>query len=104
MSAYVIALINVTDGEGYGVYRDMVPQTVAKYGGRYLARGGRSEVLEGVAQANRFAVLQFESFERAQEWWNSEEYEAAKPHRRSSAESVIVLVDGLELTHEGGPI
>lgn len=95
MSAYVIALINVTDPEGYEPYREMAPSSIAKYGGRYLARAGRSEVLEGETADNRFVVLEFESYERAQEWWNSPEYEAAKPYRRKSATATIMLVEGL---------
>jgi len=95
MTAYVIALIEVTDREGYDVYKEMAPPTIAQYGGRYIARAGRSEVVEGETEANRFVLLEFESYERAQEWWNSPEYEAARPHRRRSATSTIVLVDGL---------
>lgn len=95
MSAYVIAMIDVTDPEGYEMYKDMVPITIAQYGGRYLARGGRSDVLEGETASNRFVVLEFESFERAQEWWSSSEYEAVKPHRTKNATSSIVLVEGL---------
>ena len=95
MTAYVIALIEVTDPEGYEVYKEMAPPSIAQYGGRYIARAGRSEVVEGEAQANRFVLLEFESYERAQEWWNSPEYEAAKPHRRRSATSTLMLVDGL---------
>jgi uncharacterized protein (DUF1330 family) len=95
MTAYVIALIEVTDPEGYEVYKEMAPASIAQYGGRYIARAGRSEVVEGEAKANRFVLLEFESYERAQEWWNSPEYEAAKPHRRRSATSTLMLVDGL---------
>jgi uncharacterized protein (DUF1330 family) len=96
MAAYVIALINVTDPDGYQGYRELAPPTIAKYGGRYLARGGRSELLEGDAGgAERLVLLEFESFEKAKEWWTSPEYEAAKPHRHRSATSTIMLVEGL---------
>jgi uncharacterized protein (DUF1330 family) len=95
MPAYVIALINVTDPEGYEAYRDMTPPTIAQYGGRYIARAGRTEVLEGEMDANRAVLLEFESFEKAKEWWNSPEYEAAKPHRRRNATSTLVLVEGV---------
>jgi uncharacterized protein (DUF1330 family) len=52
-------------------------------------------VLEGEPDADRFVVLEFESYEQAQGWWNSPEYEEAKPHRRKSAASTLVLVDGV---------
>jgi uncharacterized protein (DUF1330 family) len=95
MAAYVIAMMNVTDPEGYEAYKGMAPPTIARYGGRYLARAGRTDVLEGEPEANRFVVLEFDSYEQAQEWWNSPEYEMAKPHRRKSAASTLVVVDGV---------
>src|SRR5947209_16883158 len=94
MAAYVIALINVTNQEGYAPYRDLATSSVARYGGKYLARGGKSEVLEGETDANRFVILEFDSYEKAQEWWTSPEYEAAKPHRRKNAASTLMLVEG----------
>jgi uncharacterized protein (DUF1330 family) len=101
MAAYVIAIIHVTDPDTYQRYKEFAPPdgrvlpTVAKYGGRYLARGGRAEVLEGEAAAERLALVEFESYERAKEWWTSPEYAAAKPFRQMSTTSTILLVEGL---------
>jgi uncharacterized protein (DUF1330 family) len=101
MAAYVIAIINVTDPDAYQRYQELAPPdgrvlpTIAKYGGRYLARGGRSEVLEGEAAAERLVLVEFESYEKAKEWWTSPEYEAAKPFRQRSTTSTIMLVEGL---------
>jgi uncharacterized protein (DUF1330 family) len=47
MSAYVIVDITVTDPAGYEEYKKLAPAAVAAYGGKYLARGGRVETLEG---------------------------------------------------------
>jgi uncharacterized protein (DUF1330 family) len=95
MAAYVIALINVTNQEGYAPYRDMATASVEQYGGKYIARGGASEVLEGETDANRFVILEFPTYEKAKEWWNSPEYEAAKPHRQNNASSTLMLVEGV---------
>jgi|SRR5947209_13173138 len=95
MSAYVIALIKVTDPDGYEAYKEMAPPSIAQYGGRYIARAGRSEVFEGAPEAERFVLLEFDTFERAQEWWNSPEYEAAKSLRQRCATSNLMLVEGL---------
>ena len=97
MSAYVIALLTVTDPEEYAVYRDMVPATIARFGGRYLARGTDLKVLEGDLEPSRVALLEFESAEQARAWWVSEEYEAAKPYRQRGAISRIILAEGLPL-------
>jgi uncharacterized protein (DUF1330 family) len=95
MAAYVIGIIDVNDPDAYEHYKELTPPTIARFGGRYIARGGRSEVLEGDSGPGRFVLLEFESFEKAKEWWTSPEYEAAKPYRHKSATSTILLVEGL---------
>ena len=47
MAGYVIAIIDVTNAEDYQEYARQVPATIAKYGGRYLVRGGKMELREG---------------------------------------------------------
>ena len=47
MPAYVIADIDVQDPVRYADYRAMVPASIEAYGGRFLARGGKVESLEG---------------------------------------------------------
>ncbi|MGH2522967.1 MAG: DUF1330 domain-containing protein, partial [Anaerolineales bacterium] len=64
MSAYVIVDIDVRDAARYEEYKQLAPPTVAAYGGRYLARGGKAEVLEGVWTPKRLVILEFESVER----------------------------------------
>ena len=57
MSAYVIAEIEVTDPVAYEEYRKQVPAVIAKYGGRYIVRGGKVEPLEGGWSPKRLALL-----------------------------------------------
>ncbi len=95
MAAYVIAQIEVTDPEGFERYRQMVPATIEQYGGRYVVRGGRFEALEGDWDPKRLVVLEFESYERAKQWWASEAYRDAKQLRQSTTISKLVLVEGL---------
>jgi len=59
MAAYVIADIDITDPKAYEEYRAKVPAVIAKYGGRYIVRGGKIEQLEGGWQPKRLAVLEF---------------------------------------------
>lgn len=96
MPAYVIVDITVTDPEGYAEYRNQSAATVAAYGGRYLVRGGAVTQLEGDWLPSRFVVLEFESVERAQQWWSSPEYEAIKPIRQRTTNSQMIVVEGLE--------
>jgi len=94
MAAYVIVDLRVTEPEGYERYKQLAPATIEQYGGRYIARGGRCQTLEGDWQPQRVVVLEFESFERAEEWWNSPEYEAPKALRQRTAETRMILVEG----------
>jgi len=96
MTAYVIADIVVKDPERFARYKEMVPPTIEKFGGRYLARGGETEVLEGDWQVNRLVILEFESVARAKEWLESDEYAEARKLRRDTTDSKLVVVEGLE--------
>jgi uncharacterized protein (DUF1330 family) len=95
MAAYVIAEIRIKDPEKYEEYRLMVPATLDMHGGRYLVRGGETRLLEGEPQPNRLAVLEFESAERAVEWYESEDYRQLIPIRQAASEFRLVLVKGV---------
>lgn len=96
MSAYVIVDIEVTDPDGYEEYKHLAAPTVAQYGGKYLARGGATEVLEGDWQPRRLVILEFENVERAKAWLNSEEYRPARQLRHRYARSNMIVVAGVE--------
>jgi uncharacterized protein (DUF1330 family) len=95
MSAYVIVEIEVTDPAGYEEYKKLAPAAVALYGGKYIARGGKNETLEGVWQPNRLVILEFPSMEQAKAWVNSPEYAPARAMRHKYAKSKMVVVEGI---------
>ena len=95
MSAYVILDIDVTDPEGYKEYAKLAPPAVALYGGRYLARGGPNETLEGDWHAGRLVVLEFKNVDQAKTWLNSPEYAPARRLRHQYAKSNAVVVEGV---------
>ncbi len=95
MPAYVIVEIDILDRVGYEQYKNLAGPTVEKYGGRYIVRGGRTEVLEGDWQPKRIVVLEFESAERAREWLNCEEYREPRKMRHRTARTNMILVEGL---------
>lgn len=95
MAAYVITEIDITDPAGYEQYKRMGPPTVAAYGGKFIARGGRIEVLEGEWRPKRIVVLEFESLEQAKEWWSSSEYSPAKKVRQRTARTHMIVVEGV---------
>lgn len=95
MPAYVIVDIAITDPVGYEEYKKLAPGAVALYGGKYLARGGNNEVLEGDWQPNRLVILQFDSVEKAKTWLNSDEYKPARALRHKTSLTKMVVVEGI---------
>ena len=94
MPAYVVVEISIKDPARYERYKTLTPQSIAKYGGRFLLRGGSSEALEGAWKPERFVILEFESADVARQWWRSPEYAEAKALRQSCAETKMLLVEG----------
>ena len=95
MAAYVIVEIEIIDPVGFEEYKKRVVPIVEKYGGKYIAVSDRVETLEGDWKPKRIVVLQFESMERAKEWYNCEEYREPHEIRRHTARTNMVLVEGM---------
>jgi len=95
MAGYVVVEIEVADAVGYDEYKDIAPASIREYGGRYLARGGRCETLEGGWAPQRLVVLEFPSVEQARAWWNSESYSGPKAIRQRTASTRMVLIEGV---------
>ncbi|HKE40133.1 MAG TPA: DUF1330 domain-containing protein [Casimicrobiaceae bacterium] len=98
MVAYFINDMEVTDPQLLEEYKKLSPPTVAQYGGRFLARGGRCETLEGNWSPKRLVIIEFPSLEQAKAWANSPEYAAAKRLRQRASRSNIVIVEGAPTT------
>lgn len=95
MAAYLIGDVEVTNPTVMEEYRRQVGDTIAKYGGRFVVRGGNSEVVEGNWSPKRLVVLEFPSIERLKAWYHSPEYAPLKQLRFRSANSNVVLVPGV---------
>jgi uncharacterized protein (DUF1330 family) len=95
MAAYVVVDIEVLEPIEYEEYKALAAPAVAAYGGRYLARGGAVEVVEGDWIPNRLVVLEFPSVAQAQAWWSSPEYSRAKEIRQRTARTNMVFVSGV---------
>jgi uncharacterized protein (DUF1330 family) len=94
MTAYVIVDIEVTDSAGYEAYKKLAPAAVKLLGGKYLARGGPNETLEGDWRANRLVILEFPTVAQAKTWLNSPEYAPARALRHKYARTNMVVVEG----------
>jgi uncharacterized protein (DUF1330 family) len=95
MAAYFIVELDIQDAAQFEDYRARVPATIARYGGRYLVRGGPYETLEGDWQPARIVVLEFPSLAEARRWYDSEEYRPLKAQRLGAARGSVLLVEGV---------
>ncbi len=95
MTAYLVALVDVTDPDAYQEYAKRTPAAVEKHGGKFIARGGRSVTLEGDPAPGRMVVLEFPTLERVEEFYNSPEYQEAKALRRGAATMRMLAVEGV---------
>ena len=95
MPAYVLAEVRITNPEGYKAYTAHVPATLAKYGGKFLVRGGDAHVLEGEWPQVRRVLIEFPSVDAARRWWDSPEYEKPKAMRRANSEGRLLLLEGV---------
>jgi len=94
MSVYVVSMIRVDDPETYNKYTALTPPTVKAHGGRFLARGGAVDTVEGEPFKQRLAILEFPSKEAVRAWFASPEYQKAKKYRDASSEARILVIEG----------
>ena len=92
MSAYVIAEIDVQNPEGYEEYRPLANESITRHGGRFIVRGGKTEVFEG-EWSDRIVVAEFESLEAARAWYFSDDYQAAAAIRHRTSQGRIIAVE-----------
>lgn len=95
MPAYVIADVQVTDPAAYEAYRPLAGASIARFGGRFIVRGGKVELLEGAPAPQRIVVIEFPDADTARRWYRSDEYQQALKIRQSaSTEARLILVEG----------
>jgi uncharacterized protein (DUF1330 family) len=94
MPAYIIAQINVTDPAKYAEYAKLAGPAGAKYGGRFLVRGGNKTELEGNIPYERIVINEFKDVETARRFYNSPEYQAAREKRLGAADFNMIIVEG----------
>ncbi|HEX3501451.1 MAG TPA: DUF1330 domain-containing protein [Stellaceae bacterium] len=94
MAAYIISDLSARDPDSLQIYRARAAASIAQYGGRYLARGGAVETLEGSWRPEMIVVVEFPSIEQARAWYRSPEYATALAVRDKALTRDLILVDG----------
>ena len=96
MSAgYVIAQLKVTNSENYEEYVNKVTDIVKKFDGEYLVRNGEFQSVEGEIKFPRLVIIKFPTYEKALEWYNSDEYKPIKKIRLENSEGSNIIVKGI---------
>jgi len=94
MAAYALIELEIASMDGIGPYMAGVSDTIAKHGGKYLVRGGNTEVVEGGLGYSAKVVLEFSSMDAAKNWYGSAEYQAILPIRKANAKGNFVWAEG----------
>jgi uncharacterized protein (DUF1330 family) len=95
MAAYVISEVDVRDAAGFEAYRTIAAKAIARYGGRYLVRGGAADIAEGGPPPKNIIVVEFPSMERLREWYASSDYAEALKIRQTALDRRLLFVEGV---------
>jgi len=94
MPAYIIARVEVTDWTRYREYTKATPEVIARYGGKFIIRGGEIVTLEGEPETRRLVVIEFPTLKQAQEFYHSPGYSKVKQIRAGAAVGQFIAVEG----------
>jgi uncharacterized protein (DUF1330 family) len=95
VTAFLISDVTVKDADAFQTYRTRAATSIAQHGGKYLARGGRVESLEGAWSPRAIIIVEFPSLEQARAWYGSPEYAFALEVRDEALSRSLILVDGI---------
>lgn len=98
---YWVARVDVSDPEQYKAYVAANAVAFAKYGARFIVRGGPFEAVEGTSRS-RNVVIEFPSYQAALDCWHSPEYQAAIELRRPASVGDVVVIEGYDGPQPGG--
>ena len=96
MTTYMIAAIDVHDGEKYETYKTQAPLQIEKHGGCYIVRSGERDVVEGSWPDGRAMVLEFPDWDSANAFVDDPDYAPIAAIRHATTTSHIWLVEGPE--------
>lgn len=94
MKAYWNLRVKVLDETSYKKYAEKAKLAIEKFGGKYITRGGKFEILEGKHEFERNVIVEFENFEIAKNCFNSKEYQEARSYRIDKADFNGIVIEG----------
>ena len=100
MPTYIVGDIHITDTAAYQAHVPRALATIARFGGRVVAGGGRVDVLEGDPMPERIFIIEFPTADVARRWYRSEDYQEALKARLSASHGRVLLIEGNEVSTE----
>lgn len=98
MPTYVVGDIHITDPIAYQAHVPQALATIARFGGRVIAGGGKVDVLEGGPVPERVFIIEFPTADAARAWYQSEDYRTALTRRLSASHGRVLLIEGAEIS------
>jgi uncharacterized protein (DUF1330 family) len=95
MPAYFIVEIEIANLEAMAPYREAVGATISQYGGRFLARAGATELVEGGPEPKRIIIIEFPDLPAFKHWYGSPEYQKILPNRLENSQARAFVVEGV---------
>jgi uncharacterized protein (DUF1330 family) len=95
MPAYFVVELEITNQTAMAPYRSAVGATIEQYGGRFLTRGGGTELVEGGPEPKRIVMLEFADKAAVKRWYNSPEYQKILPDRLANSTGRAFIVEGV---------
>lgn len=96
MTAYVIAHADITDEALFNQFSERVPEVVEAHGGRFLARSGDIEVVQGEWNPERIALVEFDTVEQARAWQDSPGYAELRQILNQLGNAHVIIVPGYD--------
>src|SRR6201981_1119032 len=98
MPTYRVGDIHITDPTAYQAHVPRALATIARFGGRVIAGGGKIDLLEGDPMPERVFIIEFQTADAARRWYQSDDYQEALKVRLSGSHGRVLLIDGTEIS------
>src|SRR5215472_3711145 len=98
MPTYIVGDIHITDPAAYQAHAPRALATIARFGGRVIAGGGRVDLLEGDPMPERIFIIEFPTADAARRWYQSDDYQEALKIRLSASHGRVLLIEGTEIS------
>jgi len=98
MPTYVVGDIHITDPAAFQSHVPRAMATIARFGGRVIAGGGKIDLLESGPMPERIFIIEFSNADAARRWYRSDEYQAVLKIRLSASHGRVFLIEGTEIS------